>query len=1019
MDSTQLEKHAELHSRLGILIHRTLLSLICCYDNSDNSCLFYPAIDTLPDAAHSTFQGKPNAGDTAALLLALERVSDSMRRQSKQDSLGPDFWAEFWKSLDTFYTKGKIEPISYDSYRATIFEPSLRKIAAARSDTTPSIDEILGHKGQPDPSRSPFKAARILSLMNKFPDEESHQDLYMEALDCVLKSVTRAYPPHYIFGGASLTGTEANSFITHECLTALADIAVVLEKRSEEHRAVSSLIDQIDKWCSDSDDRISRIHATSFGAVLQDGLSRLENPVGLTPVFRKLMTFIPMFASDKVDPNIKKQTRNQISAQLKAAIVLDKKSPSTVRNWLNGFRTRVVEKIKSIDATIASEYETLLRTDTTPLPEPGAASMALTRPHHRQAGTLWRRAFFEGMKEVLEKTDNIYKENIEVLPGPNGRNASRTLQPIAKAIASAGRQWELSAKRTRVFLNLLSKWSQAEIERQITLYSLKQQTNFDPVQLAFAASTYQKTALSPNAQLIEKAREIVFESQTPDGTWPLGAPFCFDRVTLAANYAANLEIVNALVPSIEKEFVPKYRQMADRVFDWLEFNVRLLSLDKPMKGKGGANSGENKTLTIVGWSTDGIFESGRIDCWMTAAALHFFVFYRRLLQQDVNEHLAQSYDLKHPHFAWSDVVDAQIKARFEKRITTRIYEDFIVPFRDTGRNDRSAMILHGPPGTAKTTLAEAIASELKWNLITITPSDFVKEGLENSEKSARLLFKHLMQFRDAVVLFDEIDEMLRDRQGDESLGGVSMLRFIVPGMLPKLQSLKQYGEKNRLIFIVSTNYVDRLDAAITRTGRIDERYAVVPPDEQARYCLIKKFIEDEDKKRGVVPKGSLSPKHKISQTGIDHARKIERDPAVDLAEFLASKTNGWVVKELQLLVTSLPTSGITVSDLKNKVIPVKITRKLQNQLISAGLGRDVQTKLLPNKIWDRGPSLDLFRFYRSRENAKPELKRVLPSYGLSPDSDPDSDTGTVTDKVAKVIVELGKNKNRRSGDLKS
>jgi SpoVK/Ycf46/Vps4 family AAA+-type ATPase len=113
-----------------------------------------------------------------------------------------------------------------------------------------------------------------------------------------------------------------------------------------------------------------------------------------------------------------------------------------------------------------------------------------------------------------------------------------------------------------------------------------------------------------------------------------------------------------------------------------------------------------------------------------------------------------------------------------------------------------------------------------------------------------------MQLRGAVVLFDEIDEMLRDRQNDQSQGGVAMLRFIVPGMLPKLQSLKQYGEENRLIFIVSTNYVDRLDAAITRTGRIDERYVVVPPDEQARYCLIKKFIEDENKKRSILYEAS-------------------------------------------------------------------------------------------------------------------------------------------------------------------
>jgi SpoVK/Ycf46/Vps4 family AAA+-type ATPase len=393
---------------------------------------------------------------------------------------------------------------------------------------------------------------------------------------------------------------------------------------------------------------------------------------------------------------------------------------------------------------------------------------------------------------------------------------------------------------------------------------------------------------------------------------------------------------------------------------------------------------------------------------MTAAALHFFVSYRKLLQQDVNKHLAQTYDLKRPNFAWSDVVDAQINVPFKERITTRIYEDFITPFRETGRSDRSAMILHGPPGTAKTTLAEAIATELKWDLITVTPSDFVKEGLENSEKSARLLFKHLMQLRDAVVLFDEIDEMLRDRQNDQSQSGVAMLRFIVPGMLPKLQSLKQYAEKNSLIFIVSTNYVDRLDAAITRTGRIDERYAVVPPDLQARYCLIKKFIEDENKKKRIPLSATLSPGTKLSRRGIDRGKKTKGESVVDLAGFLASKTNGWVVKELQLLVTSFAAPGID-SDWKKKIKPLRITPEFEKLLISKGLDRNAQTKLLPNKILDRGPSLDLFRFYQDRKSSKPELKRVLPSYGFDLDPDPESDTGTVTDQAAKVIVELDKN----------
>src|SRR5271155_4365103 len=101
----------------------------------------------------------------------------------------------------------------------------------------------------------------------------------MAALDCVLESVTKPYPPHYILGGASLTGTEANSFITHECLSALAGIALVLEKRPEEHAEVASLINHIDKWCFDTDDCISRIHAKSFDTYLRDRLGRLENAV--------------------------------------------------------------------------------------------------------------------------------------------------------------------------------------------------------------------------------------------------------------------------------------------------------------------------------------------------------------------------------------------------------------------------------------------------------------------------------------------------------------------------------------------------------------------------------------------------------------------------------------------------------------------------------------------------------------------------------------------------------------------
>src|SRR5260370_7852608 len=182
--------------------------------------------------------------------------------------------------------------------------------------------------------------------------------------------------------------------------------------------------------------------------------------------------------------------------------------------------------------------------------------------------------------------------------------------------------------------------------------------------------------------------------------------------------------------------------------------------------------------------------------------------------------MARKYDFSRHSIEWSTIVDAQLSRPWGERVTNQIYESYIRPFKETGESSHSAMILHGPPGTAKSTLAQAIASELNWSLVTITPSDFVKEGIEQSENKARSLFKELLLLRETVVLFDELDEMLRDRHDPNAEKAIAMLRFLIPGMLPKLQGLKQFATPNRLIFIVATNYKNPLDSAMPRPARL-------------------------------------------------------------------------------------------------------------------------------------------------------------------------------------------------------
>src|SRR5205823_15132838 len=78
-----------------------------------------------------------------------------------------------------------------------------------------------------------------------------------------------------------------------------------------------------------------------------------------------------------------------------------------------------------------------------------------------------------------------------------------------------------------------------------------------------------------------------------------------------------------------------------------------------------------------------------------------------------------------------------------------------------------SLVLHGPPGTGKTTIVEALALSCESPLVEITPSDIVVKGQEAVERRARTVFEALSLLTRVVILFDEFDPVLarRDPKG--------------------------------------------------------------------------------------------------------------------------------------------------------------------------------------------------------------------------------------------------------------
>ena len=95
-----------------------------------------------------------------------------------------------------------------------------------------------------------------------------------------------------------------------------------------------------------------------------------------------------------------------------------------------------------------------------------------------------------------------------------------------------------------------------------------------------------------------------------------------------------------------------------------------------------------------------------------------------------------------------------------------------------GQEVQHSAVFHGPPGTGKTTLVEALAKTAGVPLVEVTPSDILIAGAERIEGRAKAVFEALAMLTRAVILFDEFDSILWRRAADQK--SADFLQFLTP-----------------------------------------------------------------------------------------------------------------------------------------------------------------------------------------------------------------------------------------------
>ena len=156
-----------------------------------------------------------------------------------------------------------------------------------------------------------------------------------------------------------------------------------------------------------------------------------------------------------------------------------------------------------------------------------------------------------------------------------------------------------------------------------------------------------------------------------------------------------------------------------------------------------------------------------------------------------------------------------------------------------GAESPHGVLFFGGPGTGKTTLARAVASECEANFISIKGPELLNKWLGKSEEAVREIFAKARQSAPCVIFFDEIDAIAPVRGRSET--NVHAER-VVSQILAEIDGLT----KLKGVFVIgATNRPELVDPALLRPGRLGILIHIPIPDLIARETIFSIHCRDK------------------------------------------------------------------------------------------------------------------------------------------------------------------------------
>jgi transitional endoplasmic reticulum ATPase len=150
--------------------------------------------------------------------------------------------------------------------------------------------------------------------------------------------------------------------------------------------------------------------------------------------------------------------------------------------------------------------------------------------------------------------------------------------------------------------------------------------------------------------------------------------------------------------------------------------------------------------------------------------------------------------------------------------------------RRFGVDPPTGLLLAGPPGTGKTTVAKVLAAQARCSFYPVSGADVMSKWVGESEGNIRQLFERARENRPSIVFIDEIDALAGRR------GAVEVHDSHVNQLLAEIDGVS--GQRG--VFVIgATNRPDQIDPAMLRGGRLSRTIVLGLPDEAGRLAILR------------------------------------------------------------------------------------------------------------------------------------------------------------------------------------